>query len=300
VSWNPLRVTAVAVVLAASAPLGVGAQHLDAFFARQGPLTVSGGFDFDAGGAVIPTRVLTRALAFDPPVYVGSDPGYTAGAAAYPGNWTALPPDVDIPFEILWERTLGLNLSHWNGIGAPAFGPPPGGEVLVIEQNACISCAQAFAEGGEVDVPGFALGRTDANGSLHRHHDYFLLGDLALSDAPVPGVYLVALRARAGTLDWTPPFFLLLGAGATAAQLEAARVWVEANLVLPACSDGTDNDGDGAVDRFGGPDGEPPDAGCASPNDGSERSSCGLGAELAFLLPLWAWGRRRRAARQDT
>ena len=69
-----------------------------------------------------------------------------------------------------------------------------------------------------------------------------------------------------------------------------------ANLVFPACSDGTDNDGDGLIDWAGGPDLEPKDPGCKdNPNRATERppKSCGLGFEVAILAPLW-WRLRRR------
>lgn len=63
----------------------------------------------------------------------------------------------------------------------------------------------------------------------------------------------------------------------------------------PACDDGRDNDRDGSVDWDGGPNGEPPDPYCNAASKTAEQSSCGLGAELALLLPLLrAWRRRRR------
>ena len=48
----------------------------------------------------------------------------------------------------------------------------------------------------------------------------------------------------------------------------------------PECQDGIDNDGDGAIDH-------PDDPHCYGPSDDrEERTGCGLGYELALLLPL--------------
>ena len=52
------------------------------------------------------------------------------------------------------------------------------------------------------------------------------------------------------------------------------------------CSDGQDNDGDGLIDHPADPD-------CNGPGGYSE-GGCGLGAELAFLLPLLMHLRGRR------
>jgi cysteine-rich repeat protein len=67
-------------------------------------------------------------------------------------------------------------------------------------------------------------------------------------------------------------------------------------LEEPQCSDGIDNDGDGQVDFAGGPFGEPADAYCQTAAQNTEKKkACGLGPELAVLLPLLAAWRRRRA-----
>lgn len=68
----------------------------------------------------------------------------------------------------------------------------------------------------------------------------------------------------------------------------------------PACSDGLDNDADGFVDFDGGLHAQgqvlsAPDPNCTSASVNREKpKGCGLGAELALVLLVWAGVRRRR------
>jgi len=88
-------------------------------------------------------------------------------------------------------------------------------------------------------------------------------------------------------------------------QATTPLAFATAPLPEPACSDGLDNDGDGLIDWDGGAawnDGIPitdPDPQCAGrPGLNRETPSsypCGLGAELALLLPCLIWIRRRRS-----
>lgn len=64
----------------------------------------------------------------------------------------------------------------------------------------------------------------------------------------------------------------------------------ECDVPAPECSDGHDNDLDGLTDY-------PQDPECLSPSHGTEGVICGLGMELALLLPSFMWARRRRLSR---
>jgi len=68
-----------------------------------------------------------------------------------------------------------------------------------------------------------------------------------------------------------------------------------------ACFDGFDNDGDGRVDVDG--NGGLPDLDCVNGFDGSEQAAvvpgCGIGPELALVLPLLARLRRKRSVRSE-
>jgi uncharacterized repeat protein (TIGR02543 family) len=72
----------------------------------------------------------------------------------------------------------------------------------------------------------------------------------------------------------------------------------------PQCDDGIDNDGDATIDFAGGPLGEDPDPQCGTPYKDREKASsrCGLGFELALLMPalLVARSARRRSGRSHS
>jgi hypothetical protein len=70
------------------------------------------------------------------------------------------------------------------------------------------------------------------------------------------------------------------------------------NREKPRCDDAVDNDGDGKIDWDGGPGGATPDPQCSGrPYSDKEAAGCGIGAELALLVPLYARLRRKRTMR---
>ncbi|RIL08025.1 MAG: hypothetical protein DCC71_00810 [Proteobacteria bacterium] len=72
-----------------------------------------------------------------------------------------------------------------------------------------------------------------------------------------------------------------------------------AALENPRCDDDLDNDGDGFIDWDGGAGGGTPDPHCQGVGSRKRENpqTCGLGAELALLLPLFALGARRARRR---
>ena len=110
---------------------------------------------------------------------------------------------------------------------------------------------------------------------------------------------LVTLRGHADGCTGELDFMLRASEVATGHGFVSAVV-VESSLddvpvplqrVPTQCSDGADNDADGRIDH-------PADPQCADAHGLLEAAgagaSCGLGVELALLLPWLAWARRRR------
>jgi len=159
--------------------------------------------------------------------------------AALPSN-TA----VSFSFRTFYNPDLALsgNLFYWNYVANPS-GPlwevNPAGHTLAWAHNpgAFPLTGSASVDGANVDVPGFVIDTTDANGGLHRHLDTILAG--AGNTDPSIGIYLAAVRFEMNPMS--DPVFLLVGAldldnpideEEFEGYLHEAEEWVEDNYAL--------------------------------------------------------------------
>ncbi len=337
------------------------AQHLDMLYGIDDGHVKTGATDFDLLQLVPDVRVFSDTFNFNSGqggLWTDA-PGHTSNDS--PPGMVGLPDDADLYFDIVVEPLTGRNLSYWDGDGAVSWGPVPGSETVEISRGANL----AIADGGTAPVSGFLIATEPSTGGIHRHIDYHLRP----TGGAASGIYLVALEASidpvlaADAVAPSPRFWMVFAYNEFQSTLDTAVAWVEANLDVPDCQDGYDNDGDGRADHDGGNlglgfddpgcdgasdeseyslalacddgidnDGDgladhPDDPGCKGLNDPSEAfqcadgidndndglidfpndpqcasadgdveasSGCGLGTEIAVLLPLLAAARRRR------
>jgi hypothetical protein len=220
---------------ALSLPAHAQEPHFDFFLATENGRTATGAFDFETLTFSL-DRAIEGELELFMSNYAGSDPGFAAGnAPGLPSGWSPAPADTGVSFSIV--PVLARNLSYWDGVGFVAV---PGSEVLRIEDNACVVCDFVIADGGPGAILGFTFDSTDAFGTLDSHPNYTLLGDLAGSDVPTTGVYLLGLEITLAGFAASDPIYALLGTFDGAgpideveieAQIEAAIEYVNVEII---------------------------------------------------------------------
>ncbi len=363
---NPSWFRAVRSVLALASVLTIAgaasAQHFDMLYGVDDGHVKTGATDFDLLQLVPDVRVFAGSLNFNSGqggIWT-DDPGHTTNSSA-PAGMSPMPAGADVYFDIAVEPLTGRNISYWDGDTYPiSWGPVPNGETIEISYQSDL----AIADGGTEPVTGFLIDSEP----IHRHHDFHLRPTAGATS----GIYLLALEASMVPLlpvdaaAPSPRYWIVFRYNEGSADWNAAIDWVEANLDVPDCQDGYDNDGDGLIDHDGGGqvnsdpgcddaldesefslafacddgidnDGDglvdfPEEPGCGSltdlselfqcedglDNDGDElidfpddpqctsaewdreapKGGCGLGAEIALLLPLLRSARRRGEARR--
>lgn len=176
-----------------------------------------------AGSTVVPVadhqQVFGAELGEDDPgqPFMSEDPGFLAEIGAFPGGAGKL---------IAWTALDGLK--YWNGSG---FGTVPSGESLQITKGSQSTNIASLLPAG------FAFGTIHADGGLHEHMTFELLG---ADGNPIPGdgvepaagIYLLTLQLGT-TMDGvapSDPIWLVYNNGDTEENHDLAVEWVERHL----------------------------------------------------------------------
>lgn len=210
--------------LAACALLGSTSQtqaHVDILLYQQDGSLRAGGFDFGGTPPALPeyrtfANTMLGILATPGYRYTGS-PGWNAlslptqlpaGAAVLPGT-----SQVTVDGPVLPASLSGRNLAHWDGVSPMAFGPVPGGEVLLHRRLSSTGSGFTVFDGGATASPALPLFSTSVSGGVHYHPNYELYGNASLdpfsTDAPTAGIYLASFRASMAGLGSAEPVYAL-------------------------------------------------------------------------------------------
>ncbi|TPV94496.1 MAG: hypothetical protein B7733_14740 [Myxococcales bacterium FL481] len=303
------------------------AGHTDILLVNDGAAVAIGSFSFGSGAIELPRRVFERQLEFtSDQLATGNDPGFNA-IPAPPAPYQPLPGQVEASLHGHAPEWLGVNLLYWDGQGTPHFGPPVAGESLRTSMSTPVGPAsEMIVSGAEGDVTGFSFATTDPDGSLHQHVTFSILSagfPDATTGPPTAGVVLAPIRLELPPLALSPAVYLVLGHQVEDWQLEAARACLASKLEL-GCEATPDAAGCHVVgntvacpDLVPTPPTQPPpaeteDTGLGDDDDGPETGDddgaagegggCAVAkrapslSALAWLIPLIAVARRRRAA----
>lgn len=253
-----LRLILICAGQLVAALCAVGQGHLDMLVYQRGGSLRLGGFDFGTAGVLESNQVFVTSLApstGNPGAVSVDSPGWNAVRVNYqlmPAGASALPVESALGFNIAVPVFTGRNLAYWSGVGDVVFGPPPAGEVLRYSKPDFLA-GIALADGSAGVVKGFDFASTGPGGYVHRHLSFALFGNASMnpgsSDAPTPGVYLIALEATVTGFERpSNPGFVVLGHGVPAGTVSKASGWVESRVGMGLGSGMTDDGGTGVVE----------------------------------------------------
>ncbi|PCI07881.1 hypothetical protein COB72_09455 [bacterium] len=202
------------------------AQHADLLIIRddQGNL-LTGQYDFDFG-QVANTNTRVYEGEFD--VFGTTDePGFNAlSQSNIPSGFQALGGNEELSFAANSFAVGGAraNLWHWDGMGEVNFTAAT--NALTISK-APFPIFNTVLDGNDIDVEGFVISTTSADGFLHKHIDFGLTD----TSAGAHGFYLWSLDLTVGG-DTADSIFFVHGFGTEDEMAhEAAVDWVGVHVV---------------------------------------------------------------------
>lgn len=166
-----------------------------------------------SGSALVPERVFTASFGDTGVPNFTQNPGFDAASGTFPAT-------ARIGFD------FRAPLRRWTGSGFAATDPqdPLLGERL---RGSFISLSATTGAG---PVAGFSLA-VQGDGGWHRHISW-TLQPAAGSSVPVAGVYLIELSlwCTDAAVEDSDPFWVVMSAGASAADIELAEQWVRDSI----------------------------------------------------------------------
>jgi hypothetical protein len=180
------------------------------------------------GSSLIPERVFTTAFGDTGVPNFTQNPGFDAGSGTFPVT-------ARIGFD------FRAPLQRWTG---DSFAPTHPEDPLLGERLRA-SFISLSATTGAGPVEGFSLA-VQGDGGWHRHISWTLQPPMG-AGAPASGVYLMELSLWCTDLaiSDSEPFWVVMSAGASAADVALAEQWVRDAIGSPCPAD---LDGSGAVD----------------------------------------------------
>jgi hypothetical protein len=181
-----------------------------------------------SGSSLVPERVFTAAFGDTGVPNFTQNPGFDAGSGTFPVT-------ARIGFD------FRAPLQRWTGDAFAATHP----QDPLLGERLRASFISLSATTGAAPVAGFSLA-VQGDGGWHRHISWTLVPATGAS-APASGVYLVELSLWCTDpgIGGSEPFWIVMSAGARAADIELATQWVR-DAIRGACP--ADLDGTGTVD----------------------------------------------------